>query len=583
MIPESFIEELKYVANIEQTVSAYVALKRRGRNLLGLCPFHSEKTPSFTVYPETNSYYCFGCGNGGDVITFIKNIENIDYVDAIRFLAERNGLAVPEEEKDSSSMQRAKILEINRESARFFHEQLTADSGKQARAYLNARGLSWKTIRKFGVGYAPDTWDSLRDHLYGKGFSKDELIAAAVVNTGRNNSVYDSFRHRIIFPIIDLRGNIIGFGGRLMGEKGPKYLNSPDTLVFKKSRNLFSLNFAKATGSDTLILGEGYMDVIAMYQGGFKNAVATLGTSLTEEQARLISRYANKVVIAYDSDDAGKNAAKRAINLFSQTSVSVSVLEMEGAKDPDEYIKKFGAARFSNLIEGGKSAMDFEIDKIKDKYDTNTNEGKVEFLRDFCSLMADINNPLQRDVYIGDIASELDVSKESLTSTVEGIRKKKFRQNKQKNSRELAKSIPANIGTETKPRRHNIEGVVAEELLITMLLLHPDYYKSIKNDLTPEDFSDLGLREIFKVVTSRIDENLSLELIHLSGFLSNELMAKLSQLIVRGQRLKFYPEQIREYAAAIKAQHGKKTRDQLANMTPAEYNDYISSLKADKK
>lgn len=583
MIPESFIDELKYASDIERTVSSYVAIKRRGRNLVGLCPFHSERTPSFTVYPDTASYYCFGCGNGGDVITFIREIENLEYLEAVEFLAKQNGMTMPTSFNDDASMLKTKVLEINRTSARFFHDQLISNVGKEGLTYLNNRGLSMRTIRKFGLGFAPESWDSLKNHLLSKGFTLNEVISASMITQGRNNSTYDLFRNRIMFPIIDLRGNIIGFGGRLMGDKGPKYINSPDTIVFKKSRNLYALNFAKATGSDTLILGEGYMDVIAMAQAGFENSVATLGTALTQEQARLIAQYANNVVIAYDSDAAGQSATKRAINLFSSTNVSVSVLQLDKAKDPDEYIRKFGADKFARLIEGGKSAMDFEIDKLKNQYNLTMNEDKVAFLRDFCSLMAEIDNPLQRDVYIGQISRELDVSKDSINSTVEGIRKKRFYSNRSKESKELARGIAQQVGTDSKKRYNvDIEGAVAEEMLNTLLLLHPDYYKQVKGNLSSDDFIDEGYKKIFTAVSHRIEENKSLDLIHFSELLPNNLMAKLSQMLIKADKLKFYPEQTDEYVQAIKRQHLRKNQQELAQMTPEEFDDYMASLRADK-
>ncbi|MEG2074569.1 MAG: DNA primase, partial [Angelakisella sp.] len=367
MLPESFLNELKYRCDIEQTNSSYLPLRRRGRNLTGLCPFHSEKTPSFTVYPENQSFFCFGCGAGGDIISFIKRIENLDYIEAVRFLAQRAGMEMPENAEDGSHKLRLKIQEMNREAAKYYHTMLMADCGKAARTYLIGRGMTKAMVTKFGVGYAPDGWQGLADHLRAKGYTNDEMAAAALVSHGKNGGVYDSFRDRVIFPIIDLRGGVIGFGGRVMQGSGPKYLNSSDTLVFKKSRNLFALNLAKSTKRKQILLAEGYMDVISIYQAGFDNAVATLGTALTEEQARLISGYTSEVVIAYDSDGAGQTATKRAVDILERVGLKLKILSMAGAKDPDEYIKKFGAERFELLIEGSKSSLDFEISKLYNK------------------------------------------------------------------------------------------------------------------------------------------------------------------------------------------------------------------------
>lgn len=584
MLPESFLEELKYKSDIEQTISSYVTLKRRGHTLNGLCPFHSEKSPSFTVYPDTQSYYCFGCGNGGDVITFIRQVENLEYMEAVRLLAQRSGMNVPEDVKDDQSAKlRTRVLEINRETGHFYHQMLLGEKGGYARSYLLDRGLTPKTIRHFGVGYAPEGWSNLKDHLLAKGFSQKELLAAAVVTAGKNNSVYDVFRQRIIFPIIDLRGNVIGFGGRNLQETGPKYLNSGDTPVFKKSQNLFALNFAKNTGQDTLLLGEGYMDVIAMHQGGFSNSVATLGTSLTAEQARLISRYAKKVVIAYDSDEAGQKAAKRAVNLFSQTSVSVSILQMSGAKDPDEYIKKFGPERFQSLIDGGKSAVDFEIDKLKQQFHLEIPEEKAAFLDQFCQLMAGINNDLLRDVYISQIANEMEVGRERLSSATQSIRKRRSYTQRKKESHHLASSAGQNIGTNPQKYKNNLSGLAAQEMLLTMLFQHPDYFEKIDVPLTPEDFSDEGYRSIWNSLSLRLANQQPIDLIHLSQELPGNLMGVVSQMLLKGKEISFTPQMLPEYINALKKGAQQKSPQDIATMSPEEYRSYLQHLQSEKR
>ena len=585
MIPDSFIEELKYRVDIEQLLSSYINLKRRGNNLIGLCPFHSEKTPSFTVYREDQHYYCFGCGAGGDIITFIRQMENLEYVEAVKFLAERVGITVPEDaQTDRTAHLKNRILEMNREAARFYHMQLKSDAGKSARTYLLDRGLAWRTITKFGLGYAPESWNALRDHLKEKGFNWEEMQSAALVNKGRQGSFYDSFRDRVIFPIIDLRGNVIGFGGRIMKGDGPKYLNSSDTPVFKKNRNLYALGLAKSTGSDTLILGEGYMDVIAMHQAGFENAVATLGTSLTVEQARLIAGYAKKVVIAYDSDNAGQNAAKRAINLFAQDDVSVSVLSMEGAKDPDEYIGKFGAARFQNLIESGKSAVKFEIDKLRAGYNLQDPEEQLGFLNAFCRLMADVQSDLQREVYIGEMARELDVDKKRLVSTVDGIQKQRYYAKKKRGSHNLAMYAQDNPSPERKRASSDgLTSLIAEENLIVMLMRHPDYYAEIRGKIDTGDFRQAELSKVFSAIEQRLEGNLPIELIHLSAELNPAQMGRLSQLLYKGRGLQFYKEQADDYIGAIKRSKEVKTDRDIAGMNTEEYERYIASLRANKK
>ena len=416
MIPRSFIEQLTAQCDIEDIVRSYVPLKRAGRTAKALCPFHSEKTPSFVVYPENQSFYCFGCGKGGDVIRFVMEAEHLDYPEAIRFLAARAGMAVPEEEEDGTAARKMRIYEINREAARFFHKCLKSQAGQAGYRYLRGRGLSDQTITAFGLGFAPDSWDSLRDFLQKKGFKREEMLDAAVLARGRGGHCYDKFRNRVMFPIIDLRGNVIGFGGRVMDDSRPKYLNTDDTPVFKKSRNLFSLNFAKGEADGRLILAEGYMDVIAIYAAGFHNVVATLGTALTEEQARLMSKYAKEVVIAYDSDGPGQAATHRAINILSDAGLSARVLHMEGAKDPDEYIKKFGAKRFEILLGNAGDATTHELESAKKALDLKTPEGRIEYLRRAVNILADIRNPLSREVYAAYVARDAGASGESVNA-----------------------------------------------------------------------------------------------------------------------------------------------------------------------
>jgi len=584
LIPDSFIEELKYAADIEQIISSYVSLKRKGRHLSGLCPFHSEKTASFTVYPDSQSYYCFGCGNGGDVITFIRNIENLDYIEALKFLAGKAGLKMPEDAKnDKAARLKMRILELNRETARFYHACLNSGAGKDAFSYLTGRGLKMKTIRTFGLGFSPDSWDSLFLHLREKGYSPFEMEAACVVRKGKGGGHYDQFRGRVMFPIIDLRGNVIGFGGRSMGEKGPKYLNSPDTPVFKKSRNLFALSFAKSTKTGLLILGEGYMDVISMHQAGFTNAVATLGTSLTEEQSRLVSQYAKRVVIAYDSDGAGQAATKRAINLFSKLDVAVGVLEMKDAKDPDEFIQKFGRERFEMLLQSGKSAMDFEITKLKKIHDITVSEGAVAFLNDFCKLIAGVENEIERGVYITGTARELDIDKKSIISTVEALRKKKNAGLRKKGAHNLHVYAQDNAGSRVKPRDKQLEGLVAEDRLLVMLMKNPDTFDRVGKIISPDDFVDEDNRGIYTAISEKMRFGQPFEIIYLSQALTNGQVAKLTGLLAKNRDLHFEPKQAEEFAQAVKRQRDKKSQEELKNMTTEELAKYLLDNKKQQK
>ena len=585
MIPERFIEELKYRSDIEQVISSYVPLKRTGWNLKGLCPFHSEKTPSFTVYPENQSFYCFGCGAGGDVVTFIRKIENLEYVEALRFLAQRAGMTLPEEARDDgTALLRTKILEINRESARFFFDQLAHGPDRRAIAYLRGRGLSDKTIKRFGLGYAPNTFDSLKNHLKGKGYSFEEMAAAAVVGKGKNGGYYDMFRDRVMFPIIDLRGSVIGFGGRVLEGDGPKYLNSPDTLVFKKTRNLFAMNIAKNTKEGSLILAEGYMDVISIHQAGFDNAVASLGTSLTAEQARLISQYVNQVIIAYDADGAGQKATRRAISLFEETGVKIRVLSIPDAKDPDEYIKKFGPARFKLLLEGSAGAVDFEIAKLRQKFDLETADGKVAFLKEFCSLMAGINSPVERDVYIIRTAQELSVSKEAVADQVAALRRRRAGAAEKKARRDIRPYSESAAGQPRDlERSRNIRYALAEDKLITTLLKHPDFYDAIAAKIRPEQFVTQKNRVLFEALWQRLQNRQDIGMMSLSALLEPEQMARVSYLLASAEGVAYTMQEAEDCMKTILEYQSVKTPDQVAGMSNEEWLEYAKSLAANKK
>ena len=574
MLPDSFIEELRYRSDIETVVGSYVRLKRRGKNLLGLCPFHNEKTPSFTVYPENQSFYCFGCGVGGDVITFVRRAENLDYIEAIKLLADRAGMKLPEDGVDDRTARlKTRILELNRESARFFHSQLSTPAGRRGLDYLRARGLSDSTIRRFGLGYAPEGWDNLRNFLSAKGFTKEEMLAAAVVAQGRNNSTYDLFRGRVMFPIIDLRGSVIGFGGRTMDEKGPKYLNSPDTPVFKKSRNLFALNLAKATKRTQLILCEGYMDVIAVHQGGFDNAVATLGTSLTAEQARIISQYTNEVVVAYDSDGAGQAAAKRAINIFDSTGVAVKVLSITGAKDPDEYLKKFGPERFEMLLSGSTGATDYNINRIKQKYDMDSAEGRVAFLKEFTTLLADIRNPIEREVYAAREAASTGINKQAVLAEVEAKIKRRQRAQEKKEDRDLRPYTPGPPGAGRQdPDRLRYPGyAIAEEKLLGLLFKYPDSYPKTAEKLPPSKFVTAFNRRLYEAVSAKLAQHGQVNLSMLAGELSDEEMNRLVWITSPQQTESISQSGWQDYVDTILSFGEKRTSEEIREMPKDEW------------
>ena len=494
-------------------------------------------------------------------------------------------MTLPEDARDDETARvRLRVLELNREAARFFHSVLISPAGKPGLDYLRGRGLAGKTIRRFGLGYAPGDWSALLDHLREKGFSEQEMLLAAVVSKGRNGGVYDTFRGRVIFPIIDLRGGVIGFGGRILGEDGPKYLNSADTPVFKKSRGLFAMNIAKATKENRLILAEGYMDVIAIHQAGFDNAVATLGTALTPEQARLISQYTGEVIIAYDSDGPGQKATMRATGLLGQTGVKIRVLAIKDAKDPDEYIKKFGATRFKMLLDASANSTEFEILRIRQKYDLSTDDGKVGFLREFAAAMAALPDRLEADVYIGRIAAELTVSRSALTEQVAALRKKNFRAREKKERRDLKIYSEAVPNQPRDPQRSKyLRYALAEDKLIALLMKNPDYGAEICEEITPGEFVTDANREIFSVIANRISQSLPVDLMSLSSSLPMEAMGRLSYLLASSEARTYTIEEANDYIDVILSFRQTKTGDEVGCMPEDELLEYIQKLASKKK
>ena len=408
-LPQEFIDELHERNDIVDVIGSYVSLNHRGRLYTALCPFHNEKTPSFTIFPETSSFYCFGCHEGGDVISFVMKYENLEYMEAVRLLADRAGMTLPDGTDQSAAQRKKRILEANRAAARFFFSQLNTEQGRKARIYLRDRGLEDRTIAKYGIGYAPDTWDSLKKHLNEKGFTNDEIVDAGLCSRTQKGNVVDFFRERVMFPVIDLRGQIIAFSGRTIADDPRKYLNTRDTSVFKKSRTLFSFNFAKNSDQHRLILVEGQMDVISLWQAGFTEAVATLGTAITEEHAQLISRYVNDVLLCYDSDEAGQRATRRAIDILRAAGIDTGVIEVVGAKDPDELIKKSGAAAFRALIDRASGSMEYELSKALRKYDIEQPEDRVKYIDEAVSILSRSASVTETEVWAGKVSQQTGV------------------------------------------------------------------------------------------------------------------------------------------------------------------------------
>ena len=531
MIPEDIINEIKYRNDIETAISQYVNLKRRGKNLVGLCPFHSEKTPSFTVYPENGSFYCFGCGVGGDVFTFTGLIENLDYIESVKLLAERSGITLPQDGYDDS-MQRLKkrIYDINRDTARFFHAFLMSPGGKWALDYLTGRGLTVKTIKHFGLGAAPDSWDALIHHLKEKGYTESDMLAANVIGKSQRGSLYDRFRKRVMFPIINIRGNIVAFSGRAMpGEdkQAGKYVNTADTPVYKKSENLFGINFAKNVCSERVILVEGNMDVISLHQAGFENTVAPLGTAFTTEQANLLSRYTKEIVLMLDADAAGQKAVRRASELLENTGLSVRVVVVPDGKDPDEYIKKNGKERFAALLEGAVSDMEYKLLTAAKDINLDNEDGRLKYLAAAAEIIAASDDIMTRDIYIGRLSEKYGVSRTALNARIEELRKRNRRQKQKKEISDIIR--PKYTKDDINPeRRKSVKGTAAEETPIAVLLKNPDFYKIAAEKLPPEKMLTSLNRRIYETILSVLERGGTLDI---SAFAEKLLPAEIGYLV----------------------------------------------------
>lgn len=575
---ESFLQELKFKTDIEDIISGYVSLKKRGSTSVGLCPFHNEKTPSFTVYNDTQSFYCFGCGAGGDAVTFIKKIENLDYIDAVKLLAQRAGIQMPEDASydDSLSKKRRRILEINRETAKFYYAYLLSEQGKSGLDYYLNRGLSMHTIKRFGLGYAPDAWDSLLRHLKSKGFRPGEMVDAGVIKVGKNNRYYDIFRNRVMTPIIDVRGNVIAFGGRVLDDSKPKYINTADTLVYKKTNELFALNLAKDHCSESLILCEGYMDVIAMHQAGFKNAVAGCGTALTNEQVRLISRYTKEVILAYDADEAGQKALAKATELFKQTDVKVKILSLTGGKDPDEIIKKYGRDKFKGMLDGASNEIEFALLKLRNANNLNTTQGKIDFLNAAVKILSDVS-PIEQDLYLSRLSNELGVEKASIKIQLEDYTKKA----KRRKQRNINKSIVNNSIREnnrvTYENNASIKQIKAEERIIGLLLMYPDC-RQLCSDFDVERFSSLFIKRVFREIISRLDAGLDIDLMDFSQVLTGEELGRLSGIIARACQSSNAKTEFSDCLKTVNEEYEKTHSKSSADMSDDDFRKLFNNV-----
>lgn len=535
----AFLDELIAKNPIEDVVGQYVNLTKKGSNHFGLCPFHGEKTASFSVNASKQIYYCFGCHKGGNAINFIMEIENLSYPDAVRFLAKRAGIEVPEDDRyQSQYRQQERLWKLCKDAARFFYDVLMSDEGKQGRAYFAGRGLSSSTVKRFGLGFAPDAWSRLTDAMLKKGYSREDLLAAGLAVSKEKNgktSVYDKFRNRVMFPIIDLRGNFIGFGGRVMDGSKPKYLNSPETVIFNKRKNLFALNVAKKTKQERIILCEGYMDTVTLHQYGFDCAVASLGTALTEEQVNLLSKYTQQVVLTYDSDAAGQDATKRAIPMLERAGVHVKVLRMKDAKDPDEYLHKFGAERFSALLEQSENQAEYCLLMLKSRYDLTVDEQKIRYLQEAADLISSFPNAVEREIYCNKVAEATGISPDTLKIDIGKAYRRRLTKQRKKEEQKNLTPVTTQQPTAKGIYYHNVSSAMAEENIIRQVLLAPELFEQAKG-LKTEEFSSELLGKVFAALRHRYESGLQVSISVLED-LSAEELAHMGAVLNRGESL----------------------------------------------
>lgn len=577
-----FISELRDRNDIESVISSYVNLKRKGKLLGGLCPFHNEKTPSFYVYPDTQSYYCYGCGNGGDVITFIKNIENIDYVEAIKFLCDRSGMSLPEDNFDKGlSKRRARIYEANREAARFYYKQLFETQGEIAKNYCRFRQLTKETVTKFGLGYAPDGWTHLKDYLNKKGFTDLELFEADLVKKSSKGTYYDSFRNRLVFPVIDLRGNVIAFSGRRLNENdAAKYVNTGDTLVYKKGREIFALNYVKNSNADNIILCEGNIDVVMLHQAGFTNAVAALGTALTHDQAQVLSKYTGEILLCYDSDEAGQKAVKKAMDIFSHTTLRVKVINLKGGKDPDEIIKKFGASRFKSLIEGASNDIEYKLLLEREKFDVSTADGKVNFMKAAASVLAKGASPIEVDVYTSKLSDELSVNKEALIREIEKNKRIETKKNNKEYFSEIQKSInnPNDLINKVNPdRKDNIHVAKAEETIIATLMNNPNLYRTIKSQISADDFITAFNRRLFAAISERLEEDKPAEISYIASLFTDDEISVIAKIAASTQIISNTVSECEDCIKVIKDERSRSKYSNASELSNQEFLDLFNN------
>ena len=585
MIPQEYIQEVVRRNDIEEVVGQYVQLRRRGRTLSGLCPFHNEKTPSFVVYPDTQSFYCFGCGAAGDVISFVRKYNNLGYVETIKQLASRVGMPLPDEE-DKEARARQRLLEINRSAARYFYEQLNAKTPEAAlarRYWKEKRGLSDAAIRRFGLGYAPEDFGGLLHYLKRRGFTEWELEHSGLVKRSAKGNLYDIFRHRVMVPIIDVRGSIIAFGGRVLDDSKPKYINSPETMVYHKSRTLFALNIAKKSPSKRYILCEGYMDVIAMHEAGFDTAVCACGTALTAEQVKLLSEYADEVILSYDSDEAGQKATERSLGLFANSPVKVSVLSYQGAKDPDEFIKKYGRERFEMLLNGTANPTEFQLKKAKAKYDLRSDDGRLNYIREAIDILAGYSvSPTARDVYAGRLAEETGVSKQAIVSQLQGALRAAERRGRRKEQKQLAQQgVAADIRVPyTQGGDAALGAASAGRQLVAALLQDPEQIPYVRARLDMASVLLPETQQALQAIFQCAQENQPVNLTSLQQRLDEKAFQQAAYAQAQNHDQKLTRRDIDMYLERL--QSTNPVSKQVAGTSDEQFLQFFGSLKKEK-
>lgn len=584
---EDFISELKERNNIEEIISEYVNINRKGKNLLGLCPFHAERTPSFCVYPNNGSFYCFGCGVGGDVITFLRLAEHFDYVEAVKYLAERVGMNVMvSDEENEIHKQKALVYKVNRDAAKFFHNSLMSDKGAEAVNYLKSRHILPKTVKHFGLGYAPSSGYALSDYLKSLGYSEGVIILANLGMKTKYSNCRDRFKDRLMFPIIDVRGNVIAFGGRTLKNEMPKYVNTSDTPVFKKSSNLFALNFAKSSGQNKLILTEGYMDAVSLHQSGFSNTVAGLGTALTLGQVKLLGRYSDEVVLSYDADEAGQKAAKKAMDMLRENGINVKVLSIPKAKDPDEYIRsngKDGAVKFRNLVDKSKSDTEFKLENLKSKFDLSSSEGKIKYLMQAAKVLSNCESPIERDIFSSKLCEETGINKSAVSLQIEKYRKLNLKKRKKNEFKNISKVTAAVNDKINKEKRENLRAACAEESILSCIINNPDIANNIFSRIDENVFvTDLNKR-IYKAVKKFTKQNKSFDVSLLSQEeFSLDEIGRITKIMCSYKPNMGTSESINEYINTLLEEKSKKSinKDEISE---SEIKKYIETLREKKK